>query len=149
MNPLRASSLAGLDEEVSLDVPLHLLHGGDEVVVAPVHLVLAPRPRRVRHARTEPLGKLQKNPAESVSHRSSVYDVIQLLTVSRFVDKGKMLLEFGHPMLNYSAQQPSNYQKHFVASASAQRFADDRWTCFVECFGNIQTARQVCRVSVL
>ena len=54
------SYLAGLDEEVSLDVALHLLDGGDEVVVAPVHLVLAPRPRRVRHARPEPLRKLEK-----------------------------------------------------------------------------------------
>ena len=59
MNPLDAS-LAGLDEEVSLDVLLHLLDGGDEVVVAPVHLVLTPRPRRVRHARAEPLGKLEE-----------------------------------------------------------------------------------------
>ena len=42
-----------------LDVALHLLDGGDEVVVAPVHLVLAPRPRRVRHARAEPLRKLE------------------------------------------------------------------------------------------
>ena len=51
--------LAGLDEEVPLDVTLHLLDGGDEVVVAPVHFVLAPRPRRVRHARAEPLRKLE------------------------------------------------------------------------------------------
>ena len=59
MNPLDAS-LAGLDEEVSLDVLLHLLDGGDEVVVAPVHLVVATRPRRVRNARAEPLGKLEE-----------------------------------------------------------------------------------------
>ena len=58
--------LAGLDEEVALDVALHLLHRGHKVVVAPVHLVLAPRPRRVRHARTEPLGKLKKKNVESL-----------------------------------------------------------------------------------
>ena len=52
--------LSGLDEEVRLDVALHLLHGGHEVVVAPVHLVVATGPRRVRHAGTEPLGELQR-----------------------------------------------------------------------------------------
>ena len=40
--------LTGLDEEVPLDVALHLFDGGDEVVVKPVHLKLAPH--RVRHA---------------------------------------------------------------------------------------------------
>ena len=30
--------LASLDEQVCLDVRLHLLHRGDEVIVPPVHL---------------------------------------------------------------------------------------------------------------
>ena len=30
--------LASLDEQVRLDVRLHLLHRGDEVIVPPVHL---------------------------------------------------------------------------------------------------------------
>ena len=54
------SNLSGLDEEVPLDVPLHLLHRRHEVIVPAVDLVLAPRPRRVGHARTEPLGKLDE-----------------------------------------------------------------------------------------
>ena len=31
---------SGLDEQVGLDVPLHLLHAGHKVVVPPVHLPL-------------------------------------------------------------------------------------------------------------
>ena len=47
--------LAGLDELVLLDLELHVGTTGDEVVLAAVHLVLAARPRRVRHAAAEAL----------------------------------------------------------------------------------------------
>ena len=43
---------------MGLDVGLHLLDAGHEVVVAPVHLLLPLRPRGVRHAGAEPLREL-------------------------------------------------------------------------------------------
>lgn len=39
--------LAGLDELVLLDLSLHQLPGGHEVVISAVHLVVSPWPRRV------------------------------------------------------------------------------------------------------
>ena len=50
--------LPRLDEEMRLDVGLHLLDAGDEVVVPLVHLVLALGPRGVRHTGAEPLWEL-------------------------------------------------------------------------------------------
>ena len=86
--------LASLDEQVCLDVRLHLLHRGDEVIVPPVHLnyivvftfssfqklsllyylVLPARPRRVRNAGAKALGKLShKVVVDSVFHRAQDY----------------------------------------------------------------------------
>ena len=83
--------LASLDEQVCLDVRLHLLHRGDEVIVPPVHLklfftfssfqkkllyylVLPPRPRRVGNAGAKALGKLShKVVVDSVFHRAQDY----------------------------------------------------------------------------
>lgn len=39
--------LPSLDELVLLDLSLHELSGGHEVVISAVHLVVSPRPRRV------------------------------------------------------------------------------------------------------
>ena len=50
--------LPRLDEEVRLDVGLHLLDAGDKVVVSAVHLVLPARPGSVRHAGAEILREL-------------------------------------------------------------------------------------------
>ena len=50
--------LPGLDEEVGLDVRLHLLYAGHEVVIPLVHLVLPLRPGGVRDTGAEPVGEL-------------------------------------------------------------------------------------------
>ena len=56
--------LSGLDELMTLNVPLHLLTRHDEVVVATVHLVRPPSARRVYQPIT------QRAPARSTSlHR--------------------------------------------------------------------------------
>ena len=50
--------LAGLDEEMCLDVGLHLVDAGHEVIVAPVHLVLPASPGGVGDTRAESVRKL-------------------------------------------------------------------------------------------
>ena len=50
--------LAGLDEEVGLDVRLHLLDAGHKVVIPLVHLVLPLRPGGVRDTGAEPVREL-------------------------------------------------------------------------------------------
>ena len=50
--------LSGFDEEMGLDVSLHLVDAGDEVVVPSVHLVLPPGPGGVGDAGAEPVREL-------------------------------------------------------------------------------------------